>query len=93
MVRSELIARIASDHDLTIEMAETVVRTVFGEIAGALEAGNRVELRGFGSFSVRRRGERNAHNPRTGEKVRVDSKHVPVFVPGKRLRDRLNGRG
>ncbi len=93
MVRSDLVRIIAEEYGLSREDAELVVSTVFGEIASALSDGNRVELRGFGAFSVRYRGSRRAHNPRTGRPVAVERKHVPFFKPGKRLRSRLNGRG
>lgn len=73
--------------------AERVVGTVFEEIAAALERGDRVELRGFGAFSVKRRDARVGRNPRTGETVNVEAKHVPYFKTGKELRERLNGKG
>ena len=93
MVRSDLVHMIAEEFDLSREDADRVVSTVFGEIVAALSEGNRVELRGFGAFSVKLRGSRRAHNPRTGRPVSVDRKHVPFFKPGKRLRNRLTGRG
>lgn len=71
---------------------EKIVNTIFEEIVQALAAGNRVELRGFGAFSVKQRDARIGRNPRTGESVQVDEKHVPFFKAGKLLRDRLNGR-
>ena len=92
MVRSELVAMIARDFGLKRIYAERAVTTVFDEVAAGLTEGNRVELRGFGTFAVRQRRERRARNPRTGEPVDVCEKHVPVFATGKRLRDRLNGR-
>jgi integration host factor subunit beta len=69
---------------------ELLVTRIFDEIAAALSRGDRVELRGFGAFSVRRRGARIARNPRTGDSVQVVEKHVPVFKTGKHMRDRLN---
>jgi integration host factor subunit beta len=66
------------------------VNTIFDEISGALSRGDRVELRGFGSFSVRKRNARVGRNPRTGETVNVDEKFLPFFKTGKELRERLN---
>jgi integration host factor subunit beta len=67
------------------------VNTVFDEITGAMAEENRVELRGFGAFSVKQRDARQGRNPRTGEPVKVDAKRVPFFKTGKELRERLNG--
>jgi len=71
---------------------ERIVGTIFDEIIETMASGNRVELRGFGAFSVKKRDARMGRNPRTGESVSVDEKYVPFFKTGKRLRDRLNGR-
>ena len=91
MTRSELIARLAEKNpSLYLSDAERIVSTVFDEITAALKAGGRVELRGFGVFSVRERNARAGRNPRTGEKVSVQAKSVPFFKAGKKLRDRLN---
>ena len=91
MIRSELIQKIADDNPhLSQRDVERVVATVFDEIIGAMERGNRVELRGFGAFSVKHREARQGRNPRTGETVEVEEKHVPFFKAGKLLRDRLN---
>ena len=70
-----------------------IVTAIFGEIAGALARGDRVELRGFGAFSVKRRDARMGRNPRTGDSVPVAEKHIPFFKTGKQLRDRLNHTG
>jgi integration host factor subunit beta len=67
------------------------VRAIFEEITNAMADGNRVELRGFGAFSIKQRDARMGRNPRTGEPVPVDAKRVPFFKTGKELRDRLNG--
>ncbi|MFO7806102.1 MAG: integration host factor subunit beta [Paracoccaceae bacterium] len=92
MIRSELIQKIADENPhLTQREVERIVNTVFEEIVTALSAGNRVELRGFGAFSVKKRDGRTGRNPRTGETVEVEEKHVPFFKTGKLLRDRLNG--
>lgn len=94
MTKSELIARIAEiNPHLYQSDAEKIVSTVFNGIADALSDGRRVELRGFGVFSVRTRKARAGRNPRTGEKVSVESKNVPFFKAGKKLKDRLNTEG
>ena len=91
MTKSELIARIAEiNPHLYQSDAEKIVSTVFNQISAALSKGNRVELRGFGVFSVRTRNARAGRNPRTGEKVSVAAKNVPFFKAGKKLKDRLN---
>ncbi len=91
MIKSELIARLveANPH-LYQRDVERIVGTVFEEISDALSRRERVELRGFGAFSVKRRPARIGRNPRTGEKVHVDEKFVPYFKTGKDLRERLN---
>jgi integration host factor subunit beta len=93
MIRSELIQKIADDNPHLYQRdVEKIVNTIFEEITDALAAGNRVELRGFGAFSVKRRESRTGRNPRTGEAVPVEEKFVPFFKTGKLLRDRLNGK-
>lgn len=93
MIRSELIQKIADENPHLYQRdVEKIVNTIFDEITGALSKGNRVELRGFGAFSVKKRDSRTGRNPRTGEAVEVDEKHVPFFKTGKLLRDRLNGK-
>ena len=93
MIRSELIELLADENPhLFHRDVERIVDTVFQEIIAAMARGDRVELRGFGAFSVKKRDARNGRNPRTGEAVDVDEKHVPFFKTGKLLRDRLNGR-
>ncbi len=92
MIRSELIQKISEENPhLFRRDVERIVNTVFEEIIGAMEDGDRVELRGFGAFSVKQRDARTGRNPRTGESVAVTEKHVPFFKTGKLLRDRLNG--
>lgn len=91
VTKSELITRlIEMNPHLTPRDAERVVATVFGEIADALADGDRVELRGFGAFSVKKRDARVGRNPRTGETVQVGVKNAPYFKTGKELRERLN---
>jgi len=92
MIRSELIQKIAEENPHLVQQdVAGIVNTIFGEITEALASGNRVELRGFGAFSVKKRDSRIGRNPRTGESVQVDQKYVPFFKTGKLLRDRLNG--
>jgi len=92
MIRSELIQKLADENPtLTLREVEMIVSSIFEEIIGALSQGDRVELRGFGAFSVKKRDARIGRNPRTGESVQVEEKHVPFFKAGKLLRDRLNG--
>ena len=91
MLRSELIAKLAEEHEeMRPREVEHIVDLVFDQIIEALERGDRVELRGFGAFSVRKRDARTGRNPRTGESVDVQEKFVPFFKAGKELRARLN---
>ena len=91
MTRSELIAKLAAKNpSLYHRDLERLVATILDEISGALENGDRVELRGFGAFSVRHRKARQGRNPRTGESVQVSEKKVPFFKMGKGMRERLN---
>ncbi|MDZ3837776.1 MAG: integration host factor subunit beta [Rhodospirillales bacterium] len=91
MTKSELIARLAAANPhLYHRDVERIVTTVFEEIAAALSRGDRVELRGFGAFSVKERGARIGRNPRTGDTVSVTSKYIPYFKTGKQLREKLN---
>ena len=92
MIRSELIQKIADENPHLYQRdVERIVSTIFEEITNAMADGDRVELRGFGAFSVKKRDGRQGRNPRTGEAVTVEEKHVPFFKAGKLLRDRLNG--
>ena len=91
MTKSELIQRLAERNPhLYLRDVEKIVETVFDEITDALSAGDRVELRGFGAFSVKHRDARVVRNPRTGEAVQVEAKRLPFFKTGKALRERLN---
>lgn len=93
MIRSELIQKIADENPHLFQRdVERIVNTIFNEITDAMASGNRVELRGFGAFSVKKREARTGRNPRTGASVDVEEKHVPFFKTGKLLRDRLNGK-
>ncbi len=92
MIKSELVQKLADENpNLLHREVERLVSVVFDEIAGALQRGDRVELRGFGAFSVKHRPSRVGRNPRTGEPVPINEKFSPFFKPGKELRDRLNG--
>jgi integration host factor subunit beta len=92
MTKSELIQRLAERNPhLYMRDVEKIVDTIFDEITGALAQGDRVELRGFGAFSVKQRDARMGRNPRTGENVPVEAKRLPFFKTGKALRERLNG--
>jgi len=91
MTKSDLIKRLAAANPhLYLRDVERIVATVFEEISEALARGDRVELRGFGAFSVRERTARTGRNPRTGDEVEVPDKMVPYFKTGKELRERLN---
>ena len=93
MIRSELIQKIADENPHLYQRdVERIVNTIFEEITNAMARGDRVELRGFGAFSVKKRDARTGRNPRTGDAVEVEEKHVPFFKTGKLLRDRLNGK-
>jgi integration host factor subunit beta len=91
MTKSELIQRLADRNPHLYQRdIERIVSTIFDEITAALSRGDRVELRGFGAFSVKRRDARQGRNPRTGDSVNVGEKHIPFFKTGKQLRERLN---
>jgi integration host factor subunit beta len=91
MTKSELIMRLAERNPhLFHRDIERIVSSIFDEISTALSRGDRVELRGFGAFSVKQRDARTGRNPRTGESVAVVDKVIPFFKTGKQLRERLN---
>ncbi|MBF0175703.1 MAG: integration host factor subunit beta [Magnetococcales bacterium] len=90
MTKSQLIQSVAEQHNLTRQEAETVVSSVFGNITQALERGDRVELRGFGAFSVRLRPAREGRNPKTGDLVSIPEKRTPFFKAGKEMRRRVD---
>lgn len=92
MIKSQLIQQLADDNPHLFQRdVERIVSAVFDEITEALARGDRVELRGFGAFSIKQREARKGRNPRTGEAVEVPAKRVPFFKTGKDLRDRMNG--
>jgi len=91
MTKSELIAKLATRNpNLYLRDIEMIVETIMEEMSDAMERGDRIELRGFGAFSVKERAPRVGRNPRTGESVEVPAKRLPAFKTGKALRDRLN---
>ena len=91
MIKSELVQRIAERNPHLYQRdVENVINAILDEIAEAMARGDRVELRGFGAFSVKRRNARVGRNPRTGTHVEVQEKSVPFFKTGKELRERLN---
>jgi integration host factor subunit beta len=91
LIKSELIQKIAAGNPhLFHRDVEKIVNVLFDEIVDALARGDRVELRGFGAFTVKHRAPRTGRNPRTGAAVKVDEKYVPFFKTGKELRERLN---
>ena len=87
MTKAELVEEVARAAELNKRDAEVIVETVFDSIIGALHNGEKVELRGFGSFRTRERGPRRGRNPKTGEPVDVPAKRVPYFKPGKELKE------
>jgi integration host factor subunit beta len=89
--KADLVEEVARATDLTKKQAEIVVESVFDGIIASLRAGQKIELRGFGSFKLRQRGARLARNPKkSGVKVMVPPKRVPYFKPGKRLKELIN---
>lgn len=92
MTKAELIEEVARAASLTRKHSEVIVDAVFSSIVDALKSGDKIELRGFGSFRVRERSSRTGRNPKTGADVVVPPKSVPHFKPGKELRERINGR-
>ena len=91
MIKSEMVQKIANaNQHLALKAVEQIIDVIFEEIVLALARGDRVELRGFGTFTVRKRDARIGRNPRTGEPVEVAEKFVPFFKTGKELRERLN---
>ena len=90
MTKAELVEDVAKTSDLSKKDAEVIVQTVLDSIIESLKSGEKVELRGFGSFRLRQRAARLGRNPKTGEKVHVPAKKVPYFKPGKDLKELIN---
>jgi integration host factor subunit beta len=90
MTKAELVEEVANSSDLTKKDAEVIVQTVLDSIVESLKTGQKIELRGFGSFRVRNRSSRQGRNPKTGSTVKVPAKKVPYFKPGKELKELIN---
>ena len=90
MTKAELIEEVSRVSNLTKKHSEIIVDTVFKSVINALPRGEKIELRGFGSFRIRQRESRKGRNPKTGEKVDVPAKKVPYFKPGKELKELIN---
>ncbi|KTF18148.1 integration host factor subunit beta [Pseudoalteromonas sp. H105] len=91
MTKSELIEQLAEQHaHVPVKDVENAVKEILEQMAGSLSNSDRIEIRGFGSFSLHFRSPRTGRNPKTGDTVELDGKHVPHFKPGKELRDRVN---
>jgi integration host factor subunit beta len=90
MTKADLVEKVTGLGDLTRRDGEIIVETIFGSVIGALQSGDKIEIRGFGSFRIRQRNPRIGRNPKTGERVEVPAKRVPYFKPSKELRDLVN---
>ncbi len=90
MTKAELVEEVANSSDLTKKDAEVIVQTVLDSIVESLKNGEKIELRGFGSFRVSNRSSRQGRNPKTGSTVKVPAKKVPYFKPGKELKELIN---
>jgi len=93
MTKADLVEEVTKLGDLTRRDSETIVETIFNSVIGALRSGDKIEIRGFGSFRIRQRKPRIGRNPKTGTKVEVPAKKVPYFKPSKELRDLVNPGG
>lgn len=93
MTKADLVDKVTSLGDLTRRDGEVIVDTLFESVIGALKSGDKIEIRGFGSFRTRQRNARTGRNPKTGAKVDVPAKRVPFFKPSKELRDSVNPSG
>ena len=90
MTKADLVEKVTAAGDLTRRDGEVIVETIFEAVIGALKSGDKIEIRGFGSFRTRQRNSRIGRNPKTGERVEVPAKKVPYFKPSKELRDLVN---
>ena len=90
LTKADLIEEVLRITELPRKESETIVETIFGSIIGALQKGEKIEIRGFGSFRTRDRRGRVGRNPKTGEKVEVPAKKIPFFKPSKELKDFVN---
>ena len=92
MTKADLVDKVTALGELTRRDGEVIVDTLFDAVIGALKSGDKIEIRGFGSFRTRQRNARTGRNPKTGSKVEVPAKRVPFFKPSKELRDTVNRR-
>jgi integration host factor subunit beta len=90
MTKADLVEKVTAAGELTRRDGEVIVETIFDAVIGALKSGDKIEIRGFGSFRTRQRNSRIGRNPKTGERVEVPAKKVPFFKPSKELRDLVN---
>ncbi|MGD0682830.1 MAG: integration host factor subunit beta [Terracidiphilus sp.] len=90
MTKADLVEKVTTAGELTRRDGEVIVETIFDAVIGALKSGDKIEIRGFGSFRTRQRNPRIGRNPKTGERVEVPAKKVPYFKPSKELRDLVN---
>ncbi len=90
MTKADLVEQVAGEAEMTKKDAEQLVEIIFDSIVGALNKGEKIELRGFGSFRVRQRDARKGRNPKTGEAVSIPAKRVAYFKPGKELKEVIN---
>ena len=93
MTKADLVEEVTQLGDLTRRDGEVIVDTIFDSVINALKTGDKIEIRGFGSFRIRQRKPRIGRNPKTGAKVEVPAKRVPYFKPSKELRDLVNPQG
>ena len=93
MTKADLVDKVTALGDLTRRDGEVIVDTLFESVIGALKSGDKIEVRGFGSFRTRQRKSRTGRNPKTGDKVNVPAKRVPFFKPSKEMRDAVNPTG
>jgi integration host factor subunit beta len=91
MTKADLVDRVTALGDLTRRDGEIIVDTLFESVIGALKSGDKIEIRGFGSFRTRQRKPRIGRNPKTGDRVEVPAKKIPFFKPSKELKDLVNG--
>ena len=91
MTKADLIEEVSRVVELTRKESEVIVETIFDSVVNSLRTGDKVEIRGFGSFRTRERKGRIGRNPKSGEKVEVPPKTIPFFKPSKELRDVVNG--
>ncbi len=93
MTKADLVDKVTALGDLTRRDGEIIVEVLFDSVIGALQSGDKIEIRGFGSFRTRQRNSRIGRNPKTGARVDVPAKKVPFFKPSKELRDLINPKG